>query len=123
MAIARERLVRWCPRAVVFLVFAGCTMLVACDGGGGPTLGTGGTASPLASPTFPLDDAPVPGTFEVSAAFPSLGFSTPLFFAGVPGENRAVVVELGGVVQVFVDDAATQTTRVVLDLSAVIVSG
>lgn len=104
-------------------LLAGCLLLAACDGGGGGVPASGGTTSPLASPTFPLNDDPVPGTFEVSLAFPGLGFSSPLFLAGVPGENRVVVVEQGGLVHAFDNDPDALTTRVILDLSASIVFG
>lgn len=115
------RLSNFCAGAWHSGVLALSLLLVACGGShdGIPGVPT----TPLDSPTFPIADDPTPGTFEVDAAFPNLIFSAPLFLAGVPGEDRVVVVEQGGLIHVFANDPATQTTNVVLDLSAKVVFG
>jgi glucose/arabinose dehydrogenase len=118
-----EQLAKMYSRAAGCLVLAGCTLLAACNGGGGGVPGSGGGNSPLATPTFPLDDDPTPGTFEVVNAFPSVGFTAPLFLAGVPGEDRVVVVEQAGSIHAFDNDPAVQSTKVVLDISADVLSG
>lgn len=58
-----------------------------------------------------------PGSFQAVDAFPSLTFSSPVFTAGVPGEDRLVVVEQSGAVKAFQNDRGTAQARVILDLS------
>lgn len=109
-----------------------------CGGGGG---GGGGTAAPAnagqgngtgGEPAFGLESRPVvaafnvptqigqPSGFSLGNAFPNLSFSASIFLAGVPGQDRVVVVEQGGRVHAFDNDPAVANTRVVLNLSGVV---
>ncbi len=98
---------------------AACLALAACGGSGDDLPGTSppGSDGGIGEVAFPLADAPAPGGFELVEVFPELAFDAPLFAAGVPGEDRLVVLEQGGLVKAFDDDPAVQTSRVVLDLS------
>ena len=58
------------------------------------------------------------GTYNLIAAFPNLNFPASLFLAGVPGENRLVVVRQSGQVHAFINDSATNSSTMVFDLSA-----
>ena len=119
-------------RQICMLVLA--LLLFGCGGGGG-----GNDDPPPMVPAPPTDpDAPpfglqereplaalvLPGAangagveVEVTRAFPALGFTQPLFLAGVPGEERLVVLEKGGRMRAFspADDVASAAT--ILDLS------
>lgn len=65
-----------------------------------------------------------PGTFQVEDAFPNLSFSNPLFLdhAG-DGSNRLFVVEQGGTIKVFENDASTSNSSTFLNISDRLVSG
>ena len=80
------------------------------------------TRENVAPLNIPLTGSTV-GTYALDESFPNLNFSFPVFLAPVPGENRLVVVEQGGRVRAFVDDAATASSNVVLDLSGQVVFG
>lgn len=96
----------------VLLVF-----LTGCPGSDQPTdpNGNGGNGG---------DPPPEPGTYQVENAFPNLSFSSPLFLdhAG-DGSNRLFVVERGGTIQVFENDASTSNATTFLDISDRLVSG
>ncbi|MFB3106953.1 MAG: sorbosone dehydrogenase family protein, partial [Pseudomonadales bacterium] len=63
------------------------------------------------------------GTYNLIAAFPNLIFPDALFLAGVPGENRLVVVRQSGRVHAFDNDPATVTSSIVFDLSSRVLFG
>ncbi|MCZ6853453.1 MAG: PQQ-dependent sugar dehydrogenase [Gammaproteobacteria bacterium] len=101
--------------------------VVGCGGGGGggapvvvtppPTDPFGLTVRPTISSLNLPDQSVSLGTFDLVARFPNLAFSGALFMAGVPGENRIVVVRQSGQAQAFTNDASVTTTTTVLDLS------
>ncbi|MCZ6890273.1 MAG: PQQ-dependent sugar dehydrogenase [Gammaproteobacteria bacterium] len=107
--------------------------LVGCGNGGGrgddppstPQTPPGADPFGLTSrPSFgganlPTDSSQ-PGGVVLVDAFPNLDFSAPIFLAGVPGENRLAIVEQGGRVRAFVQDAQTAVSTIVLDLSGVV---
>ena len=65
-----------------------------------------------------------PGTYTVEDAFPELSFSQPLYLTNPgDGSNRLFVVEQGGTIRVFENDASTSNTTVFLDISDRLVSG
>ncbi len=123
----------------LLVALSGWLLLGACGGGGSsssnntPANPPGGNNPPPADP-FGLTQRPsvaalnLPqqgtglGSFAMTNAYPNLSFTNPLFFAGVPGENRVVVVEQGGTIEVFDDDAATNNSDVIFNISARIVS-
>ena len=72
--------------------------------------------APLAVFTLPTQGA-APGSFDLVDRFVNLNFPAAIFLAGVPGENRVVVVQQSGFVRAFVNDAATAATGTVLDIS------
>ena len=63
------------------------------------------------------------GTYNLVAAFPNLNFSNALFLAGVPGENRLVVVRQTGQIHAFVNDPSTAVSTEIVDLSPVVLFG
>ncbi len=100
-----------------------------CGGGGGSS---GGGQPPPSTPppvdpfgltqraslaSLQLPDTGSGGTFSLAPAYPNLTFTSALFFAGVPGDRRAVVVEQNGRILAFTDDPSATTSRLVLDLS------
>jgi glucose/arabinose dehydrogenase len=123
--------------AIIILLALVC---VACGGGGGG--GSGGASAIVPAPAppapvpgdplFGLDVRPVVAAFNVPTqvgaptgfalqnAFPNLSFSASIFLAGVPGQDRLVVVEQGGRIHAFTNDSAVSATRVVLDISPVV---
>lgn len=111
---------------------------MSCGGGGGSNAGgTGGntssTPSPSPQPTFGLTSRPnlaafnLPaqsgssGTYTLTSAYPNLSFSAAILAAPVPGENRLVVIEQGGRVLAFEDDASTTSSRLIMDISSQII--
>ena len=127
-------------KLVVYLVLS--ISLVACGGGGGGGGNSGGgnnggnagggnagggnsgggamgfgleTRAALAVLSLPTT-AQGNTTFNLANAYPNLSFSAPLFAAQVPGEGRIVVVEQGGRIVVFVDDAAATALRELIDI-------
>ncbi len=94
----------------VLLVF-----LTGCPGSDQPIDPNGGNGD---------DPPPEPGGYQVEKAFPDLSFSNPLFLdhAG-DGSNRLFVVEQGGTIEVFENDASTSNATVFLDISDRLVSG
>lgn len=78
--------------------------------------------SPLAVFMLPSGEIGL-GTYNLIAAFPNLIFPDALFLAGVPGENRLVVVRQSGRVHAFVNDRATVTSSIVFDLSGRVLFG
>jgi uncharacterized repeat protein (TIGR03806 family) len=111
----------------VFALLMGSLLLTAC-GGGGSGGGADTTSSadddfgiaqrvPLAPVDFPLNPGQS-GSFDSVDAFPNLSFVAPVFFAGLPGTNQAVVVEQGGVIHRFDVDAQTANTDIMLDISS-----
>ncbi len=112
-------------------------LLPGCGGGGGGSNQAPQNPPPAANPppadpfglterkslvslNLPLAGT-TPGTFTLQNAFSNLSFNAALFVAGVPGENRLVVVEQGGRILAFDDDASTTTTRAVLNISGQVV--
>lgn len=110
-------------------------LLTACGGGGGSSNRPPPTNPPVSSPppdpfgltqraslaVVNLPGAGVAlGNFSLVSAFPSLSFNAALYVTGVPNENRLVVVEQGGRILAFDNDSATTLTRVVLDISALV---
>ncbi len=84
--------------------------LAACGGGGG-----GGGAV-----TTPPTPAPPPAPLSVSLepAFPNLGFEAPMFMLQPPGDDTVwFLVEREGRVWRFVDDDATTSAELVVDIS------
>ena len=64
------------------------------------------------------------GSYNLVNRYPNINFFKQVFFAGVPGENRVVVLQQSGFVHVFVDDVNTSTSQLVLDISSqVLLSG
>ena len=67
---------------------------------------------------------PEPGTYQVENAFPNLSFSNPLFLNNAgDGSNRLFVVEQGGTIKVFENDASVTNSSTFLDISGRLVSG
>ena len=73
--------------------------------------------APLADLNLPIEGELL-GDFELVNAYPNLTFLEALFVDDVPGENRLVVVEQQGRVQVFVDNPATTEATEILDISS-----
>lgn len=73
--------------------------------------------APLTS-QIPTDPPPPVSGITITRAFPALTFSTPIFLAGVPGEDRNVVIEQGGRMYAFANiDTVPATARtLVLDI-------
>lgn len=113
----------------VILLLGGCG-----GGGGGGTTSVGDTTvpadpfglterEPLAALSLPSDPMPI-GSYSLEVSFPSLpSYGDALFLAGVPGEDRMVLVRQGGEVRVFDAVPGVSTSAVVLDLSGRILSG
>ncbi len=77
-------------------------------------------------PTDPNGDDPPNGpvTYQTEDAFPNLSFSQPLFLTNAgDASNRLFVVEQGGTIQVFENDASTSSKSPFLDISGQISSG
>lgn len=72
---------------------------------------------------IPTGAPPPVGGIGVERAYPLLTFTTPLFLAGVPGENRNVVVEQRGRVRAFANDAAASSAPVILDITSRVTFG
>lgn len=103
-------------------------------GGGGNGVAVPPTPPPPADPfgltsrpplaVFDLPGAGIGlGTYNLVAAFPNLDFPNALFLAGVPRENRLVVVRQSGQVHAFVNDPGAVSTSIVLDLSSRVLFG
>src|SRR5262245_44123142 len=77
---------------------------------------------PFAGHTFPLDNPPVAQPMSPVDAFPGLpSFTRPLFLTHAPdGTNRIFVVEQGGLIWVFENQANVTTRSLFLDLSTVV---
>ncbi|MCZ6642701.1 MAG: PQQ-dependent sugar dehydrogenase, partial [Gammaproteobacteria bacterium] len=121
--------------------FAAVWFAAGCGGGGS---GNGAVAPPVPPPpvsppppadpfgltsrpalaTFQLPSGEIGlGTYNLTAAFPNLNFPNALFLAGVPGENRLVVVRQSGQVHAFVNDPAVVSSSIVFDLSGRVLFG
>ncbi|HKL19219.1 MAG TPA: PQQ-dependent sugar dehydrogenase [Halalkalibaculum sp.] len=77
-------------------------------------------------PTDPNGDDPPTGpvTYQTENAFPNLSFSQPLFLTNAgDGSNRLFVVEQGGTIRVFENDASTSSMSTFLDISGRLSSG
>ena len=77
-------------------------------------------------PTDPNGDGPPadPVSYQTEDAFPNLSFSQPLFLTNAgDGSNRLFVVEQGGTIRVFDNDASTSSMSTFLDISGQITSG
>ncbi len=72
--------------------------------------------TPVAALAIPVDSGSL-GSYDLETSFPALSFPAAVFLTAVPGENRLVVVQQSGTVQVFDDDAGAAASRTVLDLS------
>ncbi len=125
--------------ARVILLMASFGLLSGCGGGsssdasapsvGGGIYDDGSTAPfglterrPLGSLFLPTDSVDI-GSYRLEASFPQLVFFHSIFVAGVPGENRLVVLRQSGQLEAFVNDTAASSTRLILDLAGIIVSG
>ncbi|NOX50093.1 MAG: hypothetical protein GXP16_06085, partial [Gammaproteobacteria bacterium] len=73
--------------------------------------------APLANLNLPFSAGGGLGTYQVVNAFPNLNFSAALFLAGVPQENRLVVVQQSGFIRAFENASSTTISRTILDLS------
>ena len=110
------------------------TAVASCGGGSGSGTASAPSPAPASPPTPPAfgidarpafaggnipttEPGPVTGTISIARVFPNLSFAPLVYFAGVPGEVRNVVVTQGGQVRVFQDDQNTNTSSVVLDLA------
>ncbi len=114
---------RWTAIVVVAL-------LGACGGGRGSDTAVADLPDAAPEQPFGLTERAPLGVFVLPSQenaladytlvsrFPGLNFPAAVFFAGVPGENRAVVVQQSGFVRVFVNDIAANTSHTVLDISA-----
>ena len=112
--------------AFVWLVFA------ACGGGGGaggagaappppagpPAFGLAARASFAGSAVPTSEPAQTGGSITIERAFANLSFAPIVYFAGVPGETRNVVLTQGGQVRVFDDVETATSSNLVLDLAA-----
>ena len=106
----------------------GAVLLGAASCGGGGSGGSDGGPPPPPTPPFGIDTRPslgpvtLPGSgsgtsFAAVNAFPALsGISQPVFAAGIPGEDRVVVIEKPGLVKAFANDATASAPRTILDL-------
>ena len=77
-------------------------------------------------PTDPNGENPPtePATYTTEDAFPNLSFSQPLYLTDAgDGTNRLFVVEQGGTIRVFDNDASTASMSTFLDISGRISSG
>jgi len=119
-------------------------LLTACGGGGGgstsgvtpPGGGDPGGGDdpapepfglterpPLAPLNLPSDPVGI-GSYQLQVSFPNLGgFPEALFIAGVPGQDRLVVVQQTGQIRAFTNDPAVSSSRLVLDISSQIIAG
>ena len=118
------------------LVVAISMLTVACGGGGsGGGAGGGGGGGPP-PPPFGLTARPSLGnvslpssgagtSFNAVNAFPNLGgaLSQPVFAAGVPGENRIVVIEKTGAVKAFTNSSTVSAARTVLTVTDIETDG
>jgi uncharacterized repeat protein (TIGR03806 family) len=127
------------------LVATASLILSACGGGGGggsaSAGGTSGSGSgsgsgtpppepfglteraPLAPIRLPTDPVGI-GSYQLQVSFPNLGgFSEALFIAGVPGQDRMVVVQQTGQIRAFANDPGVSSSRLVLDISSQITAG
>ena len=96
---------------LVGAVAAAC--VAACGGsGGGDTVDAGGGTPPPSGETTPQ--------IAVGDAFPSLSFTSPTTLKQAPGNaSRWFVAEKSGVIRVFDNDPASDTSGVFLDISDV----
>ncbi|MCR9258871.1 MAG: PQQ-dependent sugar dehydrogenase [Pseudomonadaceae bacterium] len=90
-------------------------------GGGADPFGLNARPS-LASFTLPTQGSGA-ASFDLVNAFPNLRFDTALYAAGVPGENRLVVVEQNGRILAFEDSPTVTSARTLLDISGRVLSG
>lgn len=111
--------------------FASLALLLSACGGGGSDSSSPNPLPPSPEPSFgltirpPLAEFSLPGSsvglgsYSLVVAFPNLNFSNALYLAGVPSENRLVVVRQSGQVHAFVDsDSSVSDATLVLDLSS-----
>ena len=104
-------------RAIGLLVLS--TFLASC-GGGSPSNATPAPSPPPTPP--PPTTGPPDLTTEV--AFAQIRFDDPVALKQAPGNSSAwYVVEQGGLIRVFDNDAAVTTSRVFLDISSNLDSG
>jgi len=113
---------------------------IACSGSDSPSA-TANETPPAAANTPPLADADAAGvpfglterapladfslpnasasvsSYTAESAYPNLAFNAALAASDVPGEQRIVFAEQGGMVKVFQDSADVAESRVLLDLS------
>jgi len=71
--------------------------------------------APLGDVDLPIDGAGS-GKYELVNAYPNLKFQFAVFVDDVPGENRLVVVEQLGTIQVFDDNPDVATAKKILDI-------
>lgn len=111
-------------------------LLGACGGGGGhdappapppinppPPPEFGLTSRPAVDLPELLTGSGLLGTYSLADSFPNLSFTNALFLAGVPGEDRLVVVEQQGIIRVFDNDPTVPSTAVILNLTGAISFG
>jgi uncharacterized repeat protein (TIGR03806 family) len=117
-------------RAIIVVLLTGCG-----GGGGSDNPAANPPANPPATPAFGLTSRPafdlpnlLPGngslgTYVLADSFPNLSFADAVFLAGVPGEDRLVVIEQQGIIRVFNNEPTTAASAVILDITAVVSFG
>lgn len=99
---------------LISLLVLNLFMGYSCSNSTSPNGDNGGNGNP----------PPEPGTYQVENAFPNLSFNQPLYITEVGDDtNRLFVVEQGGTIQVFENDAATSASAIFLDISDRLISG
>lgn len=97
------------------LVVIGGLLLSACGGSGGGSVG---------SPPPPPPPPPTAPSIDVQRVFPNLSFSAPVSMVQAPGDaSRWFVVEQSGVVRVFDNNQATNSSSVFVDIEGRVLSG
>jgi hypothetical protein len=119
------------------MLSAAALCFAACGGGGDGRSGAGEPPPPAPDPSgdpsgdpfglterTPLAAFDLPtgagtlGTYELVNGFPNLSFASAAYLAGVPGEDRLVVMEQAGRLRVFDNDPQATTAMVLLDISS-----
>lgn len=88
----------------------------ACSNGGSSQAVKSENEGHEFSPFIPLIETEPLGSYRLDNAYAELSFESPIYVTGVPGEDRLVVLEQRGVIQVFEDDPKASAAEVVLDI-------
>lgn len=88
----------------------------------GPELFGIDTRPPLAALDLPTSGG-VLGSFSAVPAFPSLSASSSIVITGIPGDTRLLFARQNGQIRAFDPVAGVSNSRLVLDLSSLLVSG